>query len=152
MIKHSAGVLVYRKHNSVIEYFLVHPGGPYWSNKDKGIWGIPKGEIHDGEGMFETAQREFTEETGFTVEGNFTPLGSVKKKDGKIIHGWAIEADLDASKLKSNTCTIEWPPRSGKHIEIPEIDRGEYFNFERARNKIHPAQIPLLEKLSELLN
>ena len=150
--KTSAGILVYRKEEDVLQFLLVHPGGPFWKNKDLGVWSIPKGEIHDGEDLLITAKREFEEETTFKLDGIFTPLGSITQKSGKIVHAWATKADLDVTEIKSNTCRVEWPPRSGDLIEIPEIDRGEYFDIETAKQKINPAQTPFLDKVELIIS
>ena len=147
MPKESAGLLVYRKRGNVLEFLLVHPGGPFWKNKDAGAWTIPKGEVGTGETPLETALREFKEELGFEASGPFASLDSIKQKGGKIVHAWVCEADLDPSKIVSNTFQIEWPPHSGRMAEFPEIDRAEHFDFETAKSKINPAQIPFLEQV-----
>src|SRR5215212_9400097 len=121
MAKQSAGLLVYRRRDGNIELLLVHPGGPFWKNKDSGAWSIPKGEFTEGEEPLEVAKREFLEETGRPIDGSFQPLTPVKQRSGKTVHAWSIEADLDVSHVKSNTFTIEWPPRSGKQQEFPEV-------------------------------
>ncbi len=152
MPKKSAGILLYRKRKGDIEVFLVHPGGPLWSKKDKGYWSIPKGLIEEGEDIFETALREFKEETGFSIEPkNPISLSPVRLKSGKIVHAFAIEGDCDPEKLSSNTFRMEWPPKSGKIREFPEIDRGEWFSLEEAKRKINIGQVSLLEELKRRL-
>ena len=147
MPKRSAGLLMYRIRDRRIEVFLVHPGGPYWSKKDEGSWTIPKGEYEADEEPLAAAIREFQEETGFDVSGPFLELGSVQQKSGKIVTAWAFEGDCEPAELVSNTCEIEWPPRSGKKIVIPEIDRGDWFSLARAKKFICTEQIPLLDVL-----
>lgn len=146
--KRSAGVLMYRRRGDEIEVFLVHPGGPFWAAKDHGVWTIPKGEYEAGEKPLEAAQREFHEETGFTVSGDFVELGTVRQKSGKTVTAWAVESDCDATQLKSNTCEIEWPPRSGKRLEIPEVDRGSWFSLQLARSYLRPEQTPFLDQFT----
>jgi predicted NUDIX family NTP pyrophosphohydrolase len=148
--KRSAGLLMYRKRSEGIEVFLVHPGGPIWANKDKGAWTIPKGEYDVGEDPLAAAEREFHEETGFVANGPFKSLGSVQQKSGKMVSAWAFLGDFDPLDLTSNSCTIEWPPRSRKSIEIPEVDRGEWFSCERARRCIRAEQMPLLDSIEKL--
>jgi predicted NUDIX family NTP pyrophosphohydrolase len=132
--------------------FLVHPGGPFWAKKDLGAWSIPKGEYPDGEEPLAAAKREFEEETGIKPEGDFTPLKAIKQPGGKMVLAWAFEGDGDASAIKSNTFSMEWPPHSGNQQEFPEVDRAEWFNIEAAREKILKGQLPLLEELEEVLN
>ena len=138
---------MYRNSLDKIEVFLVHPGGPYWSKKDEGFWTIPKGEYEPDEEPLAAAIREFQEETGFDVSGPFLELGSVQQKSGKIVTAWAFEGDCEPAELVSNTCEIEWPPRSGKKMVIPEIDRGDWFSLARAKKLIRNEQIPLLDVL-----
>jgi len=138
---------MYRKGRDGIELFLVHPGGPFWAKKDHGVWTLPKGEYDEDEESLAAAKREFQEETGFVPNGTFVELGSIRQKSGKIVIAWAVEGDCDPAQLTSNTCEIEWPPRSGKRLEIPEIDRGSWFSAQTARIYIRPEQIPLLEAL-----
>src|SRR6187402_2657939 len=138
--RRSAGLLLYRKRGGEIEVFLVHPGGPFWVKKDHGAWTIPKGEYEAEEEPLAAAQREFKEETGFAAIGNFIELGTVQQKSGKTVSAWAVEGDCDPSLLRSNTCEIEWPPRSGKRIEIPEVDRGSWFSLQRARTYMRTEQ------------
>jgi predicted NUDIX family NTP pyrophosphohydrolase len=149
--KRSAGLLMYRRKVDRVEVFLVHPGGPYWSKKNEGSWTIPKGEYETNEEPLAAAVREFQEETGFKVSEPFLELGSVRQKTGKIILAWAFEDDCDPTKLISNTCEIEWPPRSGNRIEIPEVDRGCWFSFDRALVSIRAEQVPLLEALRSIV-
>ena len=152
MPKISAGLLLYRVKNGPLEFLLVHPGGPFWKNKDDGAWTIPKGEIGDNEEQpLAAAVREFEEELGFKPGGPFIELTPIKQKAGKMVHAWAFEGDCDPSQFKSNTFSMEWPPRSGKQAEFPEIDRAQFFNVESAKTKINPAQIPLLEELQRRL-
>ena len=149
MPKQSAGLLLYRRNDHGLEVFLVHPGGPYWSKKDHGAWSIPKGEYTDSEEPLAAAQREFKEETGFTVDGVFVALGSIRQTGGKVVSVWALEGDCDPEKLVSNFCELEWPPRSGRTIEIPEVDRGSWFSLNEAHARILPGQSPMLARLAE---
>ena len=149
MKRHGAGLLVYRKKDGRLQVFLAHPGGPYWAKKDDGVWSIPKGDIDEEENAFEAAKREFQEETSQTApSGKEIPLGEVRRRDGRLIKAWGVEGDIDVSKVKSNTVPIEWPPRSGQKIKIPEIDRAEWFDLAAAKHKIHDVQLPLLERLA----
>jgi predicted NUDIX family NTP pyrophosphohydrolase len=146
----SAGLLMFRRRDGQLEVLLVHPGGPFFAKKDEGAWTIPKGEAAPDEDLLTRAQIEFEEELGFRPHGNWIELGSIKQKGGKTVHAWAFEGDLpDSFKLKSNTFEIEWPPRSGKRKQFPEIDRTEFFPQEIARQKINPAQIILLDRLAQ---
>lgn len=145
--KQSAGLLLYRLRNGVPEIFLVHPGGPFWAKKDAGSWTIPKGEFSEEEDPLEAAKREFFEETGTVIDGKFLALKSIKQKSGKIVHCWAVERDIDPSKIKSNTFEIEWPPKSGKRQSFPEVDRGAWFSVAEAKEKILEAQIPFIDEL-----
>jgi len=147
-MKTSAGILLYRYHNKTLNYFLVHPGGPYWMNKDVGSWSIPKGEFSTDEEPLEAAKREFEEETGFKCDGDFLPLTPVKLKSGKLVFAWALEKDLDADKIKSNSFQIEWPPRSGIINSFPEIDKAAWFEKNEARKKINTSLVSLLDELS----
>ena len=149
--KKSAGILAYRTVKKTMEFFLVHPGGPFWKNKDAGAWSIPKGEFEEDEDPLTAAKREFKEETGQVISGNFIPLSPVKQKSGKIIQAWAVEADIDAENIKSNLFEMEWPPRSGKKQEFPEVDRAEWFTADTAKEKINPAQAALIDELLILL-
>ena len=150
----SAGLLPYRFSERGTEVFLVHPGGPFWKNKDEGAWSIPKGE-YEGEGPLDAAIREFSEETGIDVkiiqQLKFTELEEIKQKSGKIVKAFACEFEFDASAIKSNLFTIEWPPRSGKMQSFPEVDRGAWFGLDEARIKINPGQVPLLDELKTIL-
>ena len=147
----SAGLLMYRSRQDETEVFLVHPGGPYWANKDQGAWTIPKGEYDDEEEPFAAARREFFEETGFTADGEFFSLGEVRQKSGKLVTAWAFVGDCDPTQLKSNTCEIEWPPKSGTRLQIPEIDRGDWFTMNDARRYIRAELDELLLRLSSLI-
>lgn len=151
MPKISAGLLLYRIRNDTLEFLLVHPGGPFWKNKDAGAWTIPKGEIAEGEEPLNAAIREFREELGFAPIGPFIELTPIKQKGGKTVQAWAFAGDCDPAHIKSNTFSMEWPPRSGRQAEFPEVDRAEFFNFEHAKVKINSAQIPLLEELQRRL-
>jgi predicted NUDIX family NTP pyrophosphohydrolase len=142
---------MYRRRGGAIEVFLVHPGGPFWANKDQGAWGVPKGEYEAGEDPLDAARREFTEETGFAAEGEFLELGTIQQRGGKIVIAWAFEGDCDPTKLKSNTCEVEWPPRSRKMITIPEVDRGQWFTMSGAHEFMREDQHPLLDRLAEVL-
>lgn len=144
MPKLSAGILLYRR-KPRLEVFLVHPGGPFWAKKD--AWSIPKGEYEAGEEPLAAARREFAEETGAPIDGEFLALGQIRQPSGKQVTAWAVEGDFDPAKLVSNTCLVEWPPRSGKEIEIPEVDRGAWFPVDAARGKIFRGQDKLLDRL-----
>jgi predicted NUDIX family NTP pyrophosphohydrolase len=150
MPKISAGLLLYRKTGGALEVFLVHPGGPFWVRKDEGAWSIPKGEFDEGEDALDAAQREFQEETGMAAKGEFHPLKPLRQSGGKMVYAWAVQFDLDAAAVRSNTFSMEWPPRSGKTQEFPEIDRARWFRIDEARRKILKSQLDLLEQL-ELL-
>jgi predicted NUDIX family NTP pyrophosphohydrolase len=144
--------LIYRVRSQGIEVLLVHPGGPFFSKKDDGAWFIPKGQIEPDEEPLAAARREFGEELGFPPpDGEPLELGTVKNKGGKLIYGWALTGDLDLSGFRSNTFKLEWPPRSGREREFPEVDQARYFDLETARQKMHPAEQPLLERLLEWL-
>lgn len=138
---------MYRQLTNELEVFLVHPGGPFWASKDKGAWTIPKGEYGPDENPLAAARREFEEETGFQATGEFADLGTIHQKSGKVVMVWAFEGDCDPLQLTSNTCQIEWPPRSGHHLEIPEIDRGRWFSTDEAQKYIREDQLPLLDRL-----
>lgn len=141
---------MYRRTAEELEVFLVHPGGPIWAARDKGAWTIPKGEYEQDENPLAAARREFEEETGFRATEEFFDLGTVKQKSGKSVAAWAFEGDCDPGRLMSNTCEIEWPPHSGRRIEIPEVDRGCWFSIEEARKYIREEQRPLLDRLGAL--
>lgn len=149
-MKRSAGILLFRRVHEDLEVFLVHPGGPFWKNKDAGVWTIPKGEYAEGEDALAAACREFQEETGFTLDGTFEELGRVKQSSAKTVIAWALEQDLDAGQITSNTFQLEWPPRSGKLQEFPEVDRGEWFPVQTAGEKILPGQQEFLDRLMAL--
>jgi predicted NUDIX family NTP pyrophosphohydrolase len=149
--KISAGLLLYRR-GGEFEVFLVHPGGPFWSKKDARAWSIPKGEIGETEPPLQAARREFLEETGLAIDGEFRPLDPVKQTGGKIVYAWAIEADCDPAELRSNLFSVEWPPKSGKTHEFPEIDRAGWFTIPEARQKIIAGQIGLIDQLVCLLD
>jgi predicted NUDIX family NTP pyrophosphohydrolase len=151
MAKKSAGLLMYRRLQGGLEIFLVHPGGPFWAGKDKGAWSVPKGEYAPGEDPFEVAKREFQEETGFQASGEFIPLTPLKQPSGKIISAWALEGDCDAASIRSNTFSMEWPPRSGKQQDFLEVDRAGWFAIPAAKEKILKGQVPFLDELSEIL-
>jgi len=151
MAKQSAGLLVFRERLGQLEVLLVHPGGPFWKKKDAGAWTIPKGELLPNEDPLEAARRECQEELGFEPAGSFIPLQPVKQKGGKIIQAWAVLSDWDPSRLRSNSFPLEWPPRSGKVQEFPEVDQAAYFELPAAEIKINPAQIPLLHELKAKL-
>ena len=150
MAKTSAGLLVYRKSSRGTEVLLVHPGGPFWKNKDLGAWSLPKGE-YTNEDPLTAAKREFFEETGFHVDGQFHPLKPIVQKGGKQVTAWAVEGVIDAAAAKSNEFEIEWPPRSGKRMMIPEVDRAAWFSFAEAREKINSAQVALIDELERLI-
>jgi predicted NUDIX family NTP pyrophosphohydrolase len=147
MAKRSAGLLLFRRRSAAIEVFLVHPGGPFWAKKDLGAWSIPKGEYVEGEDPLAAARREFEEETGFAAPANAVTLGELKQAGGKTVMAWAVEGDCDPEKLVSNLCEIEWPPRSGRKIEIPEVDRAAWFAMDEARRRILKSQEPFLDRL-----
>jgi len=152
MAKISAGILMFRKRDGQLQVFLVHPGGPLWTKKDIGAWSIPKGEIDPGEDPLSAAQREFEEETGLKISGRFIPLSSVKLKSGKVVQAWAGEGECDPETIKSNTFPIEWPPRSGRKQEFPEIDRAAWFGIGEAKEKINKGQVPLIEELERFFS
>ena len=151
MAKKSAGIVLYRYRDSTLEIFLVHPGGPFWKNKDSGAWSIPKGEFDLREDPLQAASREFHEETGCSVDGSFIALGPVRQAGGKIVHAWAVEGDCEAESISSNSFTIEWPPRSRQRKEFPEVDRAGWFSLQLAREKILKGQLMLLDKLQRIL-
>ena len=150
MTRQSAGLLLHRKCAGAVEVFLVHPGGPLWKNKDAGAWSIPKGEFAQGEDALAAARREFEEETGKRIDGTFVALAPVRQRGGKVVHAWAVEADLALDGLASNTVTFEWPPRSGRLQSFPEVDRYAWFALEEARLKINEGQRPLLDEVAAL--
>jgi predicted NUDIX family NTP pyrophosphohydrolase len=147
----SAGLLMYRKSGSVLEVFLVHPGGPFGAKRDQGAWSIPKGLIDEGEDKLEAAKREFTEETSILPSEPFIYLGEIRQKSGKHVYGWAFEGNCDSSQVKSNTFTLEWPPKSGQMKEFSEIDKGEFFSLSDALRKINQNQAEFLDRLEKHL-
>ena len=151
MAKRSAGLLLYRRRNGSAEVFLVHPGGPFWAKKDLGAWSIPKGEYSEGEDPLSAARREFEEETGFPAPPHCVALGEVKQAGGKVVTAWAAEGDCDPGKLVSNQCQVEWPPRSGRMIDIPEVDRAGWFSIGEAGERILQSQQPFLDRLMRML-
>jgi predicted NUDIX family NTP pyrophosphohydrolase len=156
MPKQSAGLLLFRRRNTGLEVFLVHPGGPFWAKKDLCAWSIPKGEYGDDEQPLAAALREFEEETGFATIAalpaeRFLALGSVRQNGGKVVTAWAVEFDVDPAQIRSSLAEIEWPPRSGRHISIPEVDRAAWFSIPEVRARILAAQQPFLDRLDETL-
>ena len=151
MPQRSAGVLLYRRKGRGIEVLLVHPGGPFWAKKDDGAWSIPKGLIEAGEDAIAVARREFEEETGATLQGDLVSLGTFTQSRAKTIEVWASEGDFDPATLRSNTFSMEWPPRSGRMQEFPEVDRAEWFGPEAARIKILKGQRPVIDVLLQRL-
>jgi len=149
--KKSAGILLYRR-THLIEFLLVHPGGPFWKNKDSGVWSIPKGEFPETELPLNAAIREFEEEIGIALKGNFLELSPIRQKNGKLVFAWALEGDVDTNIIKSNLLELEWPPKSGKKQMFPEIDKAQWFGFEEAQQKIIGAQVNLLEELMRKTN
>jgi predicted NUDIX family NTP pyrophosphohydrolase len=149
--KRSAGILLYRRRGTQLEVFLVHPGGPFWANKDDAAWSIPKGEYEGDADALEAAKREFTEETSFSAAGDFVPLTPLRQPSGKLISVWAVSGDADARKLRSNLFSMEWPPKSGTQQEFPEVDRGGWFDLQSARRKLAPGQVPFLIELESIL-
>lgn len=148
--KRSAGILLYRRRIDPFEVLLVHPGGPFWAKKDEGAWSLPKGEYGAGEDALAVARREFEEETGMRLDGEFKPLGDIAQSR-KIVTAWAAEGDLDVSKLKSNQFEMEWPPKSGRIVSFPEVDRAQWFDPATAKQKILRGQIALIDRLAALL-
>ena len=151
MPKQSAGILLYRIRDNQPEVFLVHPGGPFFRNKDYGMWSIPKGEFEDGEEALTAAKREFEEETGQKIEGNFIQLDPVMLKSGKRVYCWAVEGDIDHETIVSNLFEIEWPPKSGKKQSFPEIDRAAWFHLDIAKTKLNEAQAQFIDSLAKEL-
>ena len=148
--KVSAGILVWKAADDELRVLLAHPGGPLFRNKDRGAWTIPKGEVEPGEDLLDAARREFSEETGFPVEGPFVELGVVRLKSGKCVHAWAAAGDCDPAQMEGDLFEMKWPPRSGRRQRFPEIDRVEFFTVDEARQRINPAQIPLIDELQRL--
>lgn len=151
MPKLSAGLLMYRRRGGTIEVFLAHPGGPFWKNKDAGGWSVPKGEYSEEESALDAARREFREETGFEPGIDFASLGEIRQPSGKVISVWAFEGDCDPAELRSNTFSMEWPPKSGRTREFPEVDRAEWFSLDEARGKLLKGQRPFLDRLAAKL-
>jgi predicted NUDIX family NTP pyrophosphohydrolase len=146
--KRSAGILLYRRAAGGTEVLLIHPGGPFWARQDAGAWSLPKGEYADGDDPQACARREFEEELGTPLpDGPLTELGTVRLKSGKHITAWAVEGDLDAEQIRSNTFEVEWPPRSGRRETFPEVDRAGWFGIEAAREKLNPAQAAFIDRL-----
>ncbi|MEO7767616.1 MAG: NUDIX domain-containing protein [Ferruginibacter sp.] len=147
MQKRSAGIILYRFRNSLPEILLVHPGGPFWAKKDLGAWSIPKGDFDDNENPLDAAKREFEEETGIKIAGKFIELTPVKQKAGKLIYAWALQKDVNTVEVKSNIFEMQWPPKSGKMKEFPEIDKAEWFGIEKTKEKVLQGQLPLIMEL-----
>ena len=150
-MKFSAAILLFRQKHSFIEVFLVHPGGPFWTKKDAGAWSLPKGEYLEEEDPLAAARRELEEETSLSVDGEFLPLGELQQSRGKRVTAWALEYDFDPAQIKSNSFTLEWPPKSGRVQEFPEVDAGAWFSLAAANDKLVPGQRPFLTRLSEKL-
>jgi predicted NUDIX family NTP pyrophosphohydrolase len=151
MPKRSAGLLLFRR-STRLEFFLVHPGGPFWARKDDGAWSLPKGEYSDPENPLEAAKREFQEETGISVDGDFLPLGELRQPGGKLVTAWALEKDVDPALVKSNLFSMEWPPKSRKTQEFPEIDRAAWFSISQARTKLLKGQLAFIDRLMKKLS
>lgn len=149
---HSAGILLFRLRDHKLQVMLVHPGGPFWTTRDLGSWSMPKGLCEANEPLLEAAKREFTEETGFDIDGDFIDLGSLRQPSNKIIRAWAVEGELDVSKINSNTFSLEWPAKTGHIKEYPEVDRGEWFSIDLARAKIAKGQRQFLDRLAEQIS
>ncbi len=149
--KTSAGILLYRMAENGLKVFLVHPGGPYWAKKDEGAWSVPKGEFENGENPLEAAKREFKEETGSGITGRFMELTPLRQFSGKMVYVWAVEGNIDATSIKSNMFSMEWPPRSGKEQDFPEVDKGGWFTIVQAQEKILPGQRGFLEQLKKII-
>lgn len=142
--------MMYRRGPRGLEVLLVHPGGPFWKNRDDGAWTIPKGTVLPGEALIDAARREFEEETGTAPKGELSSIGSIRQKGGKTVHAWAIEGEIDPRAIRSNTFTMEWPAGSGKQVTFPEVDRAEFYGLDDARRKINPAQEELIDRLKRL--
>jgi predicted NUDIX family NTP pyrophosphohydrolase len=151
MPKHSAGILLYRFREGNLEFFLVHPGGPFWARKDKAAWSIPKGEYEEGEDPMEAAKRELAEETGIDLDSPLIDLGEIRQPSRKIVHAWAASQDIDPSSISSNTFKMEWPPNSGRIQEFPETDRAAWYPTSVAKTKLHKGQVGFIHKLREML-
>lgn len=148
----SAGILAWRLRSGVVQVLLVHPGGPFFHRKDAGVWSIPKGLLEDGEDALAAARREFAEELGVEITGQFIPLSPVRQKGGKVVHAFCVQADVDTSQLRFGTFSMEWPPRSGAMKEFPEVDRAEWLDAVVAKEKINPAQAAFIDELTAILN
>ena len=151
MAKISAGILLYRRRPAGVEVMLAHPGGPFWAKKDLGAWSIPKGLVNEGEDWLAAAKREFQEETGMAIAGDFVELGAFKQPGGKTVVGFACEGDFDPASLTSNTFSIEWPPHSGRTAEFPEVDKAAWYSIDEAMEKATPGQRPIIAALAEML-
>jgi len=152
MPRQSAGLLLYRVQRGAVEVLLVHPGGPFWASRDAGVWSLPKGEYDESEEPLAAALREFREETGIDPPvGDAVELGESRQRSGKLVRAFALEGDVDAQRISSNTFEIEWPPRSGRRERFPEVDRGGWFKLEAAREKLVPGQVPFLDALQRAL-
>jgi predicted NUDIX family NTP pyrophosphohydrolase len=151
MPRQSAGILLFRRAGGIVQFLLVHPGGPFWSKKDEGAWSIPKGLYEEPENAIDAARREFWEETGATITGDLVELGEFKQPGGKVISAWAAESEFDAANLRSNAFSLEWPPKSGKRKEFPEVDRAGWFSLTEAAVKITKGQLPILMRLASEL-
>ena len=151
MPKQSAGLLLYRRRAGALEVLLVHPGGPFWARRDEGAWSIPKGEHDADEDPLAAARREFAEETGIAPAGEAVALAPIRQKGGKVVRAFALEGDCDPSAVRSNTFVMEWPPRSGRQQEFPEIDRAAWWSIEEAKRKLHSGQVGLVEELETLV-
>jgi predicted NUDIX family NTP pyrophosphohydrolase len=151
-MKSSAGILLYRKREGRLQVLLAHPGGPFWAKKDLGAWTIPKGEFEPNEDPMDAARREFHEETGASLEGHqLTDIGEIRQLGGKVVRAWAAEGDFDPATLESNLFTLEWPPRSGRSQQFPEVDRAAWFDLDEANERILAAQAPFLQRVQELV-
>ena len=146
--KLSSGLLMFRRYHGQVQVFLAHPGGPFWRKKEEGAWSIPKGEYPEGENPLDAAKREFEEETGIKPDGEFVALGEIKQPSGKVITAWAFEGDCSPQAIRSNTFSMEWPPKSGRQQEFPEVDRADWFALEDARKRIVKGQIGFLDRLA----
>ncbi|HTB24389.1 MAG TPA: NUDIX domain-containing protein [Puia sp.] len=151
MLKMSAGILLFRFKNIKPEVLLFHPGGPYWAKKDAGVWSIPKGQLNEDEDPLSAAKRELKEETGIDIKGKLIQLTPIKQKNNKTVFAWSLEQDFDLLNLKSNLFEIEWPPKSGKKMQFPEMDKGAWFTIDEAKVKILPAQLPFIIELEKMI-